>query len=370
MTDGEAPRPYTLVAELSYRCPLKCAYCSNPVDFARHADGLGTDDWLTVFRDAEGLGVVQLNLTGGEPLVRDDLERLVEGARALDLYVNLITSGVPLVRERLVRLKDAGLSSVQVSVQAASAASSDRMAGLASFEHKLDVMGWVKELGLPLTMNTVLHRQNLDEVADTIALAERVRADRLELANTQYLGWALLNRDALLPTREQLARARSVAKEARQRLLGKMEVLFVLPDYYADAPRACMDGWAQRYIVVSPDGLVLPCHLAHTIPGLVFENVRERGLSAIWTSSPGLDAFRGESWMPSPCRTCDKRAVDHGGCRCQAFHLTGDATKTDPACSLAPDHALVVAARDAAVSAPGLVQLTMREKSRSLLASK
>jgi pyrroloquinoline quinone biosynthesis protein E len=356
---ADAPRPYTLVAELTYRCPLRCVYCSNPLDFARHGDGLDTADWLRVFREAEDLGVVQLNLTGGEPLLRRDLEALVEGARALDLYTNLITSGIPLDRERLAELKRRGLDNVQVSVQDVTAGPSDRIAGLKSFERKLQVARWVKELGLPLTLNTVLHRENLDRVDEVIALAESLAVDRLELANTQYLGWALVNRAALLPTPEQLARARQVARDARRRLQGRMEVLFVTPDYYAEFPKACMDGWGRRFIVVAPDGLVLPCHVAHTLPGLEFDNVTQRSLADIWHGSAGFGAFRGEAWMPEPCRSCDRRTVDFGGCRCQAFHLTGDAAATDPVCPLSPDHGLVLQARDAA-RAPGPVRLEYR----------
>ena len=338
-------RPYTLVAELTYKCPLRCVYCSNPLDYGRHATELDTATWLRVFRDAEELGVVQLHLTGGEPLVRDDLEALVAGARGLDLYTNLITSGIPLTRERLARLKALGLDNVQVSIQDVAAAASDRIAGLRSFERKLEVARWVKDLGLPLTINTVLHRDNLDHVADVVARAESLGADRLELANTQYLGWALLNRRALLPTADQLRRAREVAVAARRRLRGKMEVLFVTPDYYAEFPKACMDGWGRRFVVVSPDGLALPCHVAHTLPGLTFENVKARPLGDIWRDSPVFNAFRGEAWMPEPCRSCDRRAIDFGGCRCQAFHLTGNAAATDPACSLSPDHGLIEAAR-------------------------
>jgi len=342
---GDAPRPYTLVAELTYRCPLRCVYCSNPLDYASHQDALSTADWLRVFREAEGLGVVQLNLTGGEPLIRDDLEALVEGARALDLYTNLITSGIPCTRERLARLKAGGLDNVQVSIQDVRAPESDRIAGLRSFERKLEVARLVKELELPLTVNVVLHRENLDRVPEIIALAESLHADRLELANTQYLGWALTNRRALLPTREQLDRAREAARAARERLRGSMELLFVMPDYYAEFPKSCMDGWGRRFIVVSPDGLALPCHAAHTLPGLVFDRVQDRSLEEIWHHSDAFNAYRGEAWMPEPCRSCDRRTADFGGCRCQAFHLTGTATATDPVCSLAPDHELIEVAR-------------------------
>ncbi len=338
-------RPYTLVAELTYRCPLRCPYCSNPRDLAEHGNEIDTDTWLRVFHEAEELGVVQLNLTGGEPLLRDDLERLVEEAAKLELYTNLITSGIPLTSERLSRLRELGLNSVQVSIQSARSYVSDRIAGAPSFNRKLDAMQWVTSLGLPLTMNVVLHRENISEIEELIALAERVSADRLELANTQYLGWALKNRGALLPTREQIERARTVATEAKARLRGKMEVLFVTPDYYTDYPKSCMEGWGRRFIVVNPEGLVLPCHLAHTIPGLRFEPVTQRGLADIWHHSEGFNRFRGDEWLPDPCRTCERRALDFGGCRCQAFHVTGDAGMTDPACSLALGHGHIEAAR-------------------------
>jgi pyrroloquinoline quinone biosynthesis protein E len=344
-------RPYTLVAELTYRCPLRCVYCSNPLDYARHRAELDTEGWLRVLRDAEGLGVVQVNLTGGEPLVRNDLEALVAEAERLELYTNLITSGIPVTRERLARLRDLGLDNVQISVQDVSAAPSDRIAGRRSFDRKLEVARWVKDLELPLTLNVVLHRENLDRVPEVIALAEALGADRLELANTQSLGWALLNRRALLPTREQLARARAVAAEARQRLKGRMEVVFVTPDYYVDFPKSCMDGWGRRFVIVSPDGLVLPCHVAHTLPEFTWENVRERPLGEIWRDSPGFKAFRGDEWMLEPCRSCDRRTADFGGCRCQAYHLTGNAAATDPACSLAPAHGIIEAARREAIDA-------------------
>lgn len=347
-------RPYTLIAELTYRCPLRCPYCSNPLDFARHGDEIDTDTWLRVFHEAEALGVVQLHLTGGEPLLRDDLELLIEGAAKLDLYTNLITSGIPLTFERLARLRALGLNSVQVSLQSAKPAESDCIAGAPSFHRKLEVMEWVKSLELPLTMNVVLHRDNLGEVADLVALAENLSVDRLELANTQYLGWALQNRAALLPTREQLERARTMAADARARLQGKMEVVFVTPDYYSLYPKSCMDGWGRRFIVVNPEGLALPCHLAHTLPGLQFDNVAQHDLADIWYHSSGFNRFRGDEWLPDPCRCCDRRAVDFGGCRCQAFHMTGNARAIDPACSLSPDHGLIQSARSEASHLAGV----------------
>jgi pyrroloquinoline quinone biosynthesis protein E len=341
-------RLYTLIAELTYLCPLRCVYCSNPTNLAAHPDRLKTADWLRVFAQAAELGALQLNLSGGEPLLRKDLEQLVEGAAQLDYYTNLITSGLPLERERLLRLKAAGLSSVQVSLQDSVPSEAERIAGRESFEQKLMVARWVKELGLPLTLNVVLHRQNLGRISEIIALAEELGADRLELANTQYLAWALENRSALLPSQAQLDAAREVAKAARERLKGKIELLFVLPDYYSDRPKACMSGWGKRYLLVSPDGLALPCHLAHTLPGLSFDNVLEHSLSEIWQQSPGFAAFRGEAWMPEPCKSCERREIDFGGCRCQAFHLTGNAAAVDPACGLSPQHGLITSARAAA----------------------
>jgi pyrroloquinoline quinone biosynthesis protein E len=342
-----APRPYTLIAELTYRCPLHCPYCSNPTDL--HLQGgageLTTDEWCRAFEDAAKLGVLQLHLTGGEPLARKDLEALVAKGRALDLYVNLITSGVPLTRERLAAIAGAGLDALQLSVQDVDAARSDHVAGLACWDDKMRVAEWTRALGLPLTLNVVLHRGNIERLREIVALGERLGAHRVELANVQYLGWALANRDALLPSAEQIDAARVAAAEEKRRLEGKIEVLFVLADHYAPYPRACMDGWARRFVHMVPDGRVLPCHAAMSIPGLVFETVRGRPLSAIWRDSPGLQAFRGDAWMPEPCQSCERKAIDFGGCRCQAFALTGDAAATDPACSLSPRHELIEKAR-------------------------
>jgi PqqA peptide cyclase len=341
-----AYRPYTLIAELTYRCPLRCPYCSNPLGYAGQGDEIDTDTWLRVFQEAEALGVVQLNLTGGEPLLRDDLERLIEGASRLELYTNLITSGIPLTFERLSRFAALGLNGVQVSVQSSRPTESDRIAGAPSFHQKIEVMQWVASLKLPLTLNVVLHRSNIGEIEELIDLAERVSADRLELANAQYLGWALKSRGELLPTREQVETARTLAAHARKRLRGTMEVLFVTPDYYSVYPKSCMDGWGRRFIVVNPEGLVLPCHLAHTLPGLRFDNVMKRDLADIWHHSDGFNQFRGDGWLPNACRNCDRHTKDFGGCRCQAYHVTGHAGATDPACSLSPDHGYIESARN------------------------
>ena len=342
---GQAPRPYTLVAELTYRCPLACAYCSNPLELGERDGELATADWQRVLGQAAALGVLQVNLTGGEPLVRDDLPELVAAARAHDLYVNLITSGIPADGALLSRLVEAGLDSLQLSVQDTDATGAAWIAGRDALPGKLATAAAARALGLPITLNVVLHRGNIGRTADFVALAERLGAERLELANTQYLGWALANRDALLPSRAALAEAREVAEEARARLRGRIEILFVRPDYYADRPRACMDGWARRYVVVTPDGTTLPCHQAGSITTLSFGNVRDASLEELWTASPAFVAFRGEAWMPEPCRSCDERDIDFGGCRCQALALLGDPAATDPACARSPRHDLVLAAR-------------------------
>jgi pyrroloquinoline quinone biosynthesis protein E len=338
-------RPYTLIAELTYRCPLRCTYCSNPVALGSKADEIGTDVWLRTLTGAERLGVMQVHFTGGEPLLRPDLELFVARARALELYTNLITSGVPLSRERLRALAASGLDNVQLSFQATGEHVAERVAGVRVHQDKLDVAEWVKSEGLALTMNVVLHRHNIEEIEALVDLARRLGVDRLELANTQYHGWALQNRDALLPTRAQLEHATAVALTAKTALAGTIEVVYVMPDYFSDKPKACMDGWARRFVTVTPNGVVLPCHAAQGIAGLTFESVQARPLEDIWASSPGLDAFRGLDWMTEPCRSCPRKEIDFGGCRCQAFQLTGDARATDPACALSPEHGRVVEAR-------------------------
>jgi pyrroloquinoline quinone biosynthesis protein E len=342
--------PYTLVAELTHRCPLACPYCSNPLNLVRGPDELRTEEWTRVIDEAVALGVMQVHLTGGEPLARGDLEAIAGHARRRELYVNLVTSGIPLERERLERLAPL-LDHVQLSVQDADPASSDAIAGLPSFAAKMRVAGWIKALGLPMTLNVVLHRANLDRIEGVVALAEQLGADRLELANVQLVSWALRNESEILPTRAQIDRARVVAHAAKERLKGRVEVVFVLPDWHAGRPRACMDGWGRRFVVVAPDGAVLPCHAARSLP-YTFESVRDAPLARIWSEGAALRVFRGEDWMPDPCRGCDHKAADFGGCRCQAFALTGDPRATDPACSLAPAHGIVLAARERAERSP------------------
>lgn len=345
---SEALRPYTLIAELTYRCPLRCVYCSNPLELHRRRGELDTATWQRVLAEAEALGVMQVSFSGGEPLLRDDLEALIQHAHGLGLYTNLATSGIPKGHERLAGLQQAGIDNIQVSVQDITTEGAIRIAGGDFHETKLDFAARVKAAGLPLTLNVVLHRHNLDHLERFIALAEQLQADRLELANTQYQGWALLNRAALLPTREQLQRARELATAARERLKGRMELLFVMPDYYSDRPKPCMAGWGRRFLLIAPDGRALPCHGAHDLPGMGDSNVQAHSLHWIWHDSPAFNLFRGEEWMPPPCRSCERRSLDFGGCRCQAYALTADATQADPTCSLAPAHPLIVAARAAA----------------------
>jgi pyrroloquinoline quinone biosynthesis protein E len=361
------PRPYTLVAELSYRCPLHCPYCSNPVDIGgdRYRDELSTEDWARAFSEARQLGVLQLALSGGEPMLRRDLDELVAAARGLGLYSTLVTAGTLLTRERCERLKDAGLDHVQVSIQSPDPDENDRIAGNRSFEKKVAAARHARELGFPLTINCVLHRQNLDRIEEILLLAEELGAQRLELANTQYYGWAVLNQQALLPTREQLARGEEAVQRFRARVGPRITVLWVLPDLYEELPKPCMGGWGRTTIVVAPNGEALPCQAASTIPGLEFPNVRDRPLDWIWREADAFTRFRGTRWMQEPCRSCPlgRQKEDWGGCRCQALRLTGDAAATDPVCRFSPHHGAVVAQREPAATAE-LVYRTMRRPAR------
>ena len=336
-------RPFGLLAELTYRCPLACPYCSNPLNLADYGDELTTAEWRRVLAEAHELGVLQLHFSGGEPLLRRDLVELAKTACELGMYTNLITSALGLSRRRAEQLRAAGLDHVQISIQADEAAVSDRIAGTPSFDRKIEAARLVKKLGWPLTLNVVLHRQNIDRVAAVLRLAEELEADRLELANTQYYGWAWRNRDALLPSMAQLEHAEAIVRDARIRLQGRMDVIYVLPDYYSQYPKPCMSGWGRRQLTVAPNGDVLPCPAAQALP-LPRASVREDSLAWIWTESPPFQSFRGTAWMPEPCRSCDRREIDFGGCRCQAFLLTGDVARTDPVCHLSPDHAIVAEA--------------------------
>jgi pyrroloquinoline quinone biosynthesis protein E len=349
--------PLALLAELTHRCPLRCPYCSNPLDLQRASAELDTATWKRVFAEAAALGVLQVHFSGGEPLVRRDLAELVAHATKVGLYVNLITSGIGLDADRLGRLVEAGLEHVQLSLQDSEPGPGDRIAGLAGAQQaKRQAAAPVRAAGLPLTVNAVVHRQNLERLEAIIELAVQLGAERLEVAHVQYYGWALANRAALLPSREQLDKATATVETARTRLAGRLIIDYVVPDYYAHRPKACMGGWGRRFLNVTPSGRVLPCHAAETLPGLRFPTVAEPSLSQIWYHSPAFAKFRGTGWMAEPCRSCERREIDWGGCRCQAFALTGDAARTDPACSLSPDHALLAGARrEAAEATPDFV---------------
>ncbi len=340
--------PLAILLELTHRCPLRCPYCSNPLELERRGAELDTATWRRVLEEAAELGVLQVHFSGGEPTVRHDLETLVAGAAGLGLYTNLITAGVLLDEARVARLVEAGLDHVQLSIQDSDAVNADRIGGFAGgYRRKIQAARWIRAAGLPLTVNAPVHRQNLAHLEDIIALAVELGAERLEVAHVQYYGWGLKNRAALMPTRAQLERATEVVEAARVRLKGVLVIDYVVPDYYAQWPKSCMGGWARQFLNVTPSGKVLPCHAAETIPELAFERVTERGLAEIWRESPAFNRFRGTGWMPEPCRSCDRREIDWGGCRCQALALTGDAANTDPACGLSPHHAEILALAEA-----------------------
>ncbi len=361
------PSPFTLIAELSYQCPLHCPYCSNPVDIGgeRYRRELATEDWIRTFGQARELGVLQLALTGGEPMLRRDLTELCAGAREAGLYSSLITAGTLFTPGRAQALKAAGLDHVQISIQSPDAEENDRIAGNRSFAKKIAAARLATELDFPLTINCVLHRQNLDRIEELLDLTVDLGAQRLELANTQYYGWAVLNQAALLPTFDQLRRGEEAVRRFRERVGPRVDVLWVLPDFYEELPKPCMGGWGTTAIVVAPNGEALPCQAASTIPGLEFANVREHSLEWIWNESDAFTRFRGTGWMQEPCRSCPlgRQEVDWGGCRCQALRLTGDAAATDPVCHLSPHHELVVSARGSA-QADEFVYRTMRRPAR------
>jgi PqqA peptide cyclase len=333
--------PLALIAEITHRCPLHCVYCSNPVELTKRAKELPASVWARVLREAAELGVLQADFTGGEPLARPDLGEMIIAARDAGLYASLITSGLPLDEKRLDELVSAGLDHLQLSFQGAREESANEFAGAHAHAQKLRVAEWVKKRRVGLTLNFVIHRQNVDQLEEMLAVTERIEPGRVEFAHVQYYGWAFANRERLLPTREQLDRSLEILKGAEQRLRGRIRVEYVVPDYYAKYPKACMGGWGRKVMLVAPGGDVLPCHAANVIPGMKFENVETRSLREIWEGSETFQRFRGEDWMPEPCRTCDRRTLDFGGCRCQAFLLSGDAATTDPVCSLAPSRGVV-----------------------------
>jgi pyrroloquinoline quinone biosynthesis protein E len=333
--------PLWLLAELTYRCPLHCVFCSNPVDYAKVEQELGTEQWLDVMRQARALGAAQLGFSGGEPLVRDDLETLVGEARRLGFYTNLITSGIGLTDRRLGDLKSAGLDHIQLSFQDSTQELNDFLSSTRTFELKKRVAASIKAHGFPMVMNCVLHRYNLPHVDKIIDMALEMGAEYLELANTQYYGWAYLNRTELIPTQAQLLDAEAVVQRYRERIGNRCQILFVVPDYFEKRPKRCMNGWGNVFLGITPDGLALPCHAARSLPGLSFPHVTEMPLKDIWYHSDAFQRYRGFGWMKEPCRSCDEKERDLGGCRCQAYLLTGDAANADPVCDKSPLHGVV-----------------------------
>jgi pyrroloquinoline quinone biosynthesis protein E len=330
------PNPLALIAELTHRCPLHCVYCSNPLEMQSRANELPTETWSRVFQEAAQAGVLQADLTGGEPLARPDIVELVRAARSAGLYVNLITSGLPLDEAKLTALVDAGLDHFQLSFQGAREETANEISGTKSQAQKLRVLDWLRQHRIAVTLNFVIHRRNLNQLEGMLALAESSCATRVEFANVQYYGWAFANRENLLPTRAQLDQSLAFIQREQERLQGKIRIEYVVPDYYAKYPKPCMGGWGRKLMLITPSGDALPCHAAQVIPGLKFENVKSRSLREIWEHSAAFQKFRGENWMQGPCKTCDRREQDFGGCRCQALLLSGDAAATDPVCSLAP----------------------------------
>jgi PqqA peptide cyclase len=330
--------PRWLLAELTYRCPLHCVFCYNPVDYSAHGAELSTDDWVRVLREGRALGAVQLGFSGGEPLLRSDLEILVAEARELGFYSNLITSGVGLNQTRIRAFKEAGLDHIQLSFQDSTRELNDFLSSTRTFDLKLKAARLIKDHDYPMVLNVVLHRLNIDHVGKILEMAEQLGAEYVELANTQYYGWGYLNRDRLLPTREQLERANEITQRFRDRVGERMRIFFVVPDYFETRPKPCMNGWGSVFLTVTPDGTALPCHAARMLPGLAFPNVRDSNLEAIWYESEGFARYRGDAWMKEPCRSCPEKMKDFGGCRCQAYMLTGDPANADPVCDLSPDH--------------------------------
>ncbi|MEW8033045.1 MAG: pyrroloquinoline quinone biosynthesis protein PqqE, partial [Candidatus Thiodiazotropha endolucinida] len=341
-SDTSPPKPLWLLAELTYKCPLQCPYCSNPLDIARYKDELSTEDWIRVFREARALGAVQLGFSGGEALVRKDLEVLIAEAHKLGYYTNLLTSGVGMDEARIKAFKEAGLDHIQVSFQASSEELNNFIAGNNSFRHKLEMARLVKKYDYPMVLCFVLHRHNEDQVEQILEMSHALEADYVELATTQYYGWALHNREQLLPSRDQVEAAEAVAHRYQEKFKGKMRIFYVVPDYHEERPKACMNGWGAVFLTVAPDGTALPCHAAGELPGLTFPNVRDHSIEWIWNDSSDFNRFRGYGWMKEPCRNCDEKEKDFGGCRCQAYLLTGDAANADPVCSKSPHHEQIV----------------------------
>ena len=336
-TNGEITPPLWLLAELTYKCPLQCPYCSNPLEIAKYQDEISTEDWIRVMQQARKMGATQMGFSGGEPLVRQDLEELIQEARHLGYYTNLITSGVGMDEERVKRFKDAGLDHIQISFQASNEELNNFLGGTKSFQHKKEMARIVKAYEYPMVLNIVIHRKNIDQMREILDMTVELNADYVELASTQYYGWSRINVDHLLPTREQLAKAEKIAMEYQKKLKGKSKIIYVIPDYFENRPKPCMNGWGAIFLTITPDGTALPCHEAGQLP-IEFPNVKEYSIEELWNDSPGFNHFRGFDWMKEPCRSCPEKEKDFGGCRCQAFMMTGDAANADPVCDKSPHH--------------------------------
>lgn len=340
---NHAPKPFWLLAEITYRCPLHCAFCYNPTDYVTHTQNeLSTEQWLKVLRDARKMGALQLGISGGEPLLRDDIEEIVAEAGSLGYYSNLITSGVGLTEKRIAEFKRGGLDHIQLSMHDITKDINNFITDTNTFELKKKVAAMIKEYDYPMVLNVVIHRYNIEHIGEILEMAEQIGANYVELANTQYYGWSLINRAQLMPTREQLEKAEAVTNKFRERVGNKMKVFFVVPDYYADRPKKCMNGWGEVFMIVTANGDVLPCHSARSLPGLQFPNVKDgTSVEWIWNESPAFNKYRGDDWMKEPCRSCDEKEKDLGGCRCQAFLLSGDAEAADPVCTKSPHRHLI-----------------------------
>ncbi|MCH4245032.1 pyrroloquinoline quinone biosynthesis protein PqqE [Acinetobacter gerneri] len=360
--------PLWLLAELTYRCPLQCPYCSNPLEYAQIKHELSTEQWCNVFEQARAMGAAQLGFSGGEPLVRQDLDVLIEHAHQLGFYTNLITSGIGLTEDKIARFKHAGLDHIQISFQASDPVVNDALAGSKdAFQHKLEMAKLVKKYDYPMVLNFVIHRHNIEQIAEMIELSIALGADSVELAVCQFYGWAKLNRQGLLPTRDQLRLAEEITQQYRDKLQQEnsaCKLIFVVPDYYETRPKPCMDGWGKVFLTIAPDGMALPCHAARQLP-IQFPYVQEQTLQQIWYQSTGFNYFRGDAWMPEPCQSCDEKAKDYGGCRCQAFMLTGKAENADPVCSKSVHHEVILEAQQQAENQITIEQLTARNSRNS-----
>ena len=335
-------QPLWLLAEITYRCPLHCAFCYNPTDYDKYTENeLTTEQWIKVLRDARKLGALQLGISGGEPLLRDDIEEIVREAHTLGYYTNLITSGVGLTEKRISEFKEGGLDHIQLSMHDITEEINNFITNTKTFELKKKVAAMIKDHGYPMVLNVVIHRYNIGHIKEILDMAEALGADYVELANTQYYGWSLINRSQLMPTKEQIDHAEAVTNEFRKKVGNKMKIYFVVPDYFADRPKKCMNGWGEVFMIVTAEGMVLPCHSARVLPGMEFPDVREHGLKWAWYDSPAFNKYRGDDWMKEPCRSCAEKEKDLGGCRCQTFLLTGDAEGADPVCSLSPNHHII-----------------------------